>query len=306
MFVKATKAEVKSRIAITGPSGSGKTLTALMWARELAGPDGKIAVIDTERDSAKLYADMVDFDTLSISPPYHPDRLVEILKAAESEGYAVVVSDSLSHFYNGAGGLLEIVDNAATRGGGGNNFAGWREGTPIQQRMVDALLNFNGHIVSTMRSKTEYALERDDRGKMVPKKLGMAAIQRDGIEYEFTIVLEMDTDHNTIVGKTRCDALANQVFGPGKTLEAAKIFAQWLKSGDPFITDTERNALDEKIRVLKPEQRRLLKEGVAAQGLPKLANLTDSRLAEYRALIDEVASLQPEEAAPETTEDIPE
>ena len=306
MFVKATKAEVKSRIAITGPSGSGKTLTALLWARELAGPDGKIAVIDTERDSAKLYADRVEFSTLSISPPYHPDRLVGILKAAEEEHFDVVVSDSLSHFYNGAGGLLEIVDNAATRSGGGNNFAGWKEGTPIQQRMVDALLNFNGHIIGTMRSKTEYALERDDRGKMVPKKLGMASIQRDGIEYEFTVILEMDTDHNTIVGKTRCEELANKVFAPGKTLDAAKIFTNWLKSGDPFITDNDRNALDERIRGLNPQQRRLLKEGIANQGLPKLANLTDSRLAEYSALIDEVKSLQPEEAAPETTEEIPE
>jgi AAA domain len=297
LFTKATKAQAKARIAVTGPSGSGKTYSALAWATELA-DGGKIAVIDTERDSAKLYADRFDFDTLSMSAPYHPDRLVEVLKAAEDEGYAVVVIDSLTHFYNGQGGLLEIVDLAGAKANG-NGFAGWKVATPIQQRMVDTMLSFNGHIISTMRSKTEYTLEKDDRGRTAPRKVGMAPIQRDGIEYEFTLVVEMDTDHRTIIGKTRCEALADKVFASNKGTEAAGIFNNWLKSGDPVISDTERDALDGRIRTLTPSQRRVLAKAWGDAGLPKVNSLTQARLIEAQALVVNVSTLEDDEAIAE-------
>jgi energy-coupling factor transporter ATP-binding protein EcfA2 len=293
LFTKATKAQAKARIAVTGPSGSGKTYSALAWATVLA-DGGKIAVIDTERDSAKLYADRFEFDTLSMGAPYHPDRLVEVLKVAEQEGYAVVVIDSLTHFYNGSGGLLELVDLAATKSGG-NGFAGWKTGTPIQQRMVDTILNFNGHIISTMRSKTEYTLEKDERtGRTAPKKVGLAPQQRDGIEYEFTLVVEMDTDHRTIIGKTRCEALADKVFPSSKGEEAAQIFATWLKSGDPLVSDTERDALDGRIRSLTPAQRRVLASKWGEANLPKVASLTQNRLAEAESLVASCASVESE------------
>jgi hypothetical protein len=294
LFTKATKAEAKARVAVTGPSGSGKTYSALSWATELA-KGGKIAVIDTERDSAKLYADRFDFDTLSMGAPYHPDRLVEVLRSAEEEGYAVVVIDSLTHFYNGAGGLLEIVDLAGAKANG-NGFAGWKTATPIQQKMVDTLLAFNGHIISTMRSKTEYTLEKDDRGRTTPRKIGMAPIQRDGIEYEFTLVLEMDTDHRTIIGKTRCEALADKVFPSNRGVEAAQIFSNWLSSGDPIITDTERDALDGRIRALTPSQRRVLAKSWGEAGLPKVNSLTQARLSEAVALVTNCATLKEEES----------
>jgi hypothetical protein len=290
LFTKATKAEAKARIAVTGPSGSGKTYSALAWATELA-EGGKIAVVDTERDSAKLYADRFDFDALSMSAPYHPDRLVEVLKVAEQEGYAVLVIDSLTHFYNGQGGLLEIVEQAGAASKG-NSFAGWRTATPIQQRMVDAILAFNGHIITTMRSKTEYSLEKDERGRTAPKKVGMAPQQRDGIEYEFTLVLEMDTDHRTIIGKTRCEALADQVFAPNKAMEAANQFRLWLKSGDPIISDTERDVLDGRIRSLSPAQRRELAKAWGEAGLPKVNSLTKARLNEATNLVGQIAEIE--------------
>jgi hypothetical protein len=288
LFTKATKAEAKARIAITGPSGAGKTFSALTWATELA-EGGKVAVLDTERDSAKLYADRFDFDTLSMSAPYHPDRLIEVLKAAEAEGYAVLVIDSLTHFYNGQGGLLEIVENAGAQAKG-NSFAGWRTATPIQQRMLDAILAFNGHIIATMRSKTEYSMEKDSNGRITPKKIGMAPQQRDGIEYEFTLVLELDTDHRTIIGKTRCEQLADQVFAPNKANEAADAFRVWLKSGDPIVSDTERDAIDGKIRGLNPAQRRALAKQWGEAGLPKVNNLPKSRLVEAETLVATIAS----------------
>jgi len=246
-------------------------------------------VIDTERDSAKLYADRFDFDTLSMSAPYHPDRLVEILKAAEEEGYAVVVIDSLTHFWNGQGGILEIVENAGAKVSG-NNFAGWKVATPIQQRMVDTILAFNGHIITSMRSKTEYSLEKGDNGRLSPKKIGLAPQQRDGIEYEYTLVLEMDTEHRTIIGKTRCEALADQVFAPNKAKDAVGTFKNWLKSGDPMISDTERDALDGRIRALSAEQRKALAKEWGANGLPKVNNLPKSRLDDALALVAEIAN----------------
>jgi len=288
LFVKATKAEAKARIAVTGPSGSGKTFSSLQWATTLA-EGGKIAVIDTERDSAKLYADRFDFDALSMAAPYHPDRLVEALKVAEEEGYACVVIDSLTHFWNGPGGILEIVDQAGAASKG-NTFAGWKVATPIQQRMVDAILAFNGHILTTMRSKTEYSLEKNDYGKLVPKKVGLAPQQRDGIEYEYTLVLEMDIEHRTIVGKTRCETLADQVFTPANAHVASETFLRWLKSGEPVITATERDVIEGRINSLDPSTRSALKKAWGDAGLPKVANLTKTRYDEVLSLIEDVAA----------------
>jgi len=283
LFTKATKAEAKARIAVTGPSGSGKTYSSLLWATTLA-EGGKIAVIDTERDSAKLYADRFDFDALSMSAPYHPDRLIEALKVAQDEGYACVVIDSLTHFWNGQGGILEIVDQAGAAAKG-NNFAGWKTATPIQQRMVDAILAFDGHIITTIRSKTEWSLEKNEYGKIAPKKVGLAPQQRDGIEYEYTLVLEMDTEHRTLIGKTRCELMADKVYPPNAATEGATTFLTWLKSGDPLITDTERDALDGRIRSLSPEQRRALKDLWGDAGLPKVASLTKTRYPEAMSLV---------------------
>jgi len=301
LFTKAVKAEAKARVAVTGPSGSGKTYSSLMWATVLA-EGGKIAVIDTERDSAKLYADRFNFDSLSMAPPYHPDRLVEILKVAEDEGYACVVIDSLTHFWNGQGGILEIVEQAGAASKG-NNFAGWKVATPIQQRMVDAILAFNGHIITAIRSKTEYALERNEQGRSVPRKVGMAPQQRDGIEYEYTLVLEMDTEHRTIVGKTRCESLADQVFAPNKASDAADQFLGWLKAGDPIVTSTERDVLEGHIRSLTPEARNNLKKAWGDAGLPKVASLPQSRYNEALTLVANVSAAL--EALEEADEEVP-
>lgn len=291
LFTRAVKAEAKARIAITGPSGSGKTFTALEWATVLA-DGGRIAVIDTERDSAKLYADRFEFDALTMSAPYHPNRLIEALKVAEQEGYAAVVVDSLTHFYNGQGGLLELVDQAGAAAKG-NNFAGWKVATPIQQAMVDAILNFNGHIIATMRSKTEWTLEKDERtGRTAPKKVGLAPVQRDGIEYEFTLVVEMDTEHRTIIGKTRCESLADQVFAPGRSGDAAGQFFNWLKSGDPVISATQRDAVEGRIRSLSPAGRETLKTLWADSGLPKLNALPASRYEEVVALVATASTVE--------------
>lgn len=230
-FQKATKKQAKGRMAIDGPSGSGKTFTALRVAKALS-PAGKIAVIDTERGSASKYADLFSFDVCEIADDFHPKHYIEALKDAEAAGYEVVVIDSLSHAWEGAGGVLELTDKAAARSKTGNSYTAWRETTPIHNQLINAMLQSKCHVIATMRSKTEYVLQEDDRGKKVPKKIGMAPVQRAGMEYEFDVVVDMDLEHRGIVAKTRCYALKDGVFMEPGEADLGKTFAEWLNSGD--------------------------------------------------------------------------
>lgn len=228
MFKQAIKHESKLRLAIAGPSGSGKTYTALAVGTSM----GRVALLDTERGSASKYADLFTFDVLELEPPFHPDRFIEVINAASAAGYDVLVLDSLTHAWNGQGGLLEIVDEISRRMRNPNSFAAWKDATPIQNRLIDALTSAKIHIIATMRSKQEYSQEKDEKtGRMVVRKLGMAPIQRDGMEYEFDIVLDMDIDNTAVVSKTRCSALTGRAIQkPGKAL--ADTLQEWL-GGEP-------------------------------------------------------------------------
>lgn len=225
-FTKATKKQARLRLALIGPSGSGKTFTALTLAQGLG---ERVAVIDTERGSASKYADLFTFDVLelhSFSPLTYADAIV----AAVAAGYPVIVVDSLSHAWMGKEGALEQVDRAAKRSQSSNNFAAWREVTPMHNQLVDTILQADAHIIATMRTKTEYVVEANERGKMVPRKIGMAPVQRDGLEYEFDIVGDMDLENNLIVSKTRMVALAGAVIPkPGAPL--AEKIRGWLTDG---------------------------------------------------------------------------
>lgn len=227
-FTRAVKKALKARIALEGPSGSGKTYTALTLATALG---KRIALIDTEHRSASLYADLFEFDTLELDDNYHPERLIEALAAAGAAGYDVVIVDSWSHFWMGSGGMLEQVDAAGKRSGGGNNFAGWKEMKPLERRMVDAMLAYPGHLITTLRVKTDYVVETNDRGKQAPRKVGLKAEQRDGLEYEFTLVASLDIDNTLVVTKSRCPALSGAVVAR-PTGEFGATLAAWLDAGE--------------------------------------------------------------------------
>lgn len=227
---KAVKSEAKLRMAIVGPAGSGKTFTALRLATGLA--QGKpIALFDTEHGSAAKYADDFDFDVDNIAAPFHPDKFCQALQAAVDGGYGVVILDSLSHAWNGPGGLLNIVEGITARMKNPNSYAAWKDATPIQDRLIQSLVSANIHVIVTMRSKTDYVLQDNGRGGQAPKKVGMAPIQRDGMDYEFDVVMEMDASNQGIITKTRCSALNEGVFSkPGK--DVAGILVKWL-AGNP-------------------------------------------------------------------------
>jgi hypothetical protein len=257
----------KARLALTGPSGSGKTWTALEAATVLA-EGGPILVSDTERGSASLYADHFTFDVVEWTPPFDPRHLADLI-SEQADSYAVIVADSLTHFWEAEGGTRDIVDAAAARARG-NSFAGWKEGTPAQNDMVAAILNAPCHVIATMRSKTEYILEQDSRGKQVPRKVGMAPIQRAGIEYEFTVTAEMDYEHTLLVDKTRCHALAGKMFKQGHTVEMAETLRDWLGTAEPMATADEVAALMAQMDAIEDEAKRKSTKGefVREFGMP--------------------------------------
>lgn len=215
-FAPATREQIKARIALEGPAGSGKTLAALTVARELA-DGGPVAVIDTERGSASLYADRFEFQVVDFTPPYDPRDLIAALDAAKEAGFPVVVIDSLSHFWAGEGGVLQIVDETPGR----SKFtSGWAEATPLHNRMVDAVLSYPGHVIATMRTKTAYVLQKNEKGKEQPVKVGMSPVQREGVDYEFTVVYDLALDHSVTVTKSRSSHIAEVGMYRADQLEA--------------------------------------------------------------------------------------
>lgn len=231
VFKKAQKSKAKLRMAITGATGSGKTFTALRIA---AGLGGRTLVVDTEGGeggSANKYADKFDFDHFTLTT-FHPATLTEVIKQAMADGYNNLIIDSMSHFWTGKEGVLDQVDHAAKRSRTGNSYTAWKEGTPMQRAMVDSILHSNMHVLATMRSKMDYILEtqeRNGRTYQVPKRVGMAPIQRDDVAYEFDVVGDMDRGE-MVVNKTRCSDLTDKVIKhPGE--ELGKQLLAWLSDG---------------------------------------------------------------------------
>ncbi|MNJ32953.1 hypothetical protein D3C77_276310 [compost metagenome] len=222
MFKKAERKQAKLRLALAGPSGSGKTYSALLMAKGLG---GRIAVIDTEHGSASLYADIADFDVLELHAPYSPERYAEAITAAEQAGYSVLIIDSYSHEWTGSGGCLEANEKLAHQKFKGNTWAAWNETTPRHRKLTDKILTSPLHIICTMRSKTETV---QGEGKKVIK-LGMKSEQRDGTDYEFTVVMDLShDDHSAIASKDR-----TKLFSAPELIseDTGRMLLNWLNSG---------------------------------------------------------------------------
>jgi len=230
MFEKATKANKYIKLAITGPAGSGKTFSALQLAKGLT-QNGKIALIDTENGSASLYASEVEFDVSNVEPPFTIDKLVKPVKFALRNNYDVLIIDSATHFWNG---ILDYKHQLDKRGG--NSFVNWNDANKHYETMLKAILFSKIHVIVCMRSKMDYILEANEKGKQVPKKVGMAPIMRDGVEYEFTTVFDLDMNHQAMVSKDRTQMFVDQLFqiteGTG-----AKILS-WLSIGSQVEATT--------------------------------------------------------------------
>lgn len=225
MFKKAERKKVKLKLAITGPSGSGKTYSALRLAKGLG---GKVAVIDTENGSASLYSDRFEFDVLELEPPFTTDKYIAALKAAEESGYSVVIIDSASHQWAGEGGMLDRKAKLDSRPGS-NSYTNWNQMTPEHERFKSSIQQSDIHTICTMRSKQEYILETNDKGKQAPKRVGLAPVQRDAMEYEFTVVFDIAMNHEAEVSKDRTGIFVDHVFQVTEDTGAA--INKWLESG---------------------------------------------------------------------------
>jgi hypothetical protein len=269
-FKPAARRNARLRLAISGPAGTGKTYSAILLAKIF---DPMPAVMDSERGSAEKYAIKAGtseapgnwrFLTSALDEK-NPQDYLRVLGEAAAARMPILVIDSYSHSWIGA---LEQVD----RMGGSKFSTGWKVVSPIVSRLVDAILAYPGHVIATMRSKTAFEIEKDDRGKAIPRKIGMATVARDGTDYEFDVMLDLDLEGNVTVSKTRCSALANQAFRREDMPKIGAILKAWLDEGAPLsplelaieairaVTSVEQlQGLKDMITALTPEDRKAIK-----------------------------------------------
>lgn len=241
-IVEAKLEQGRARVLNFGPSGCGKTFTGLLvvsaWAELLKGKarKEKPVVIDSENRTAAKYAKRFNFDAIYLRAPFSPDHYIAALRVAAAQGYGVCLIDSISHEWMGEGGVQEIVDEATARMGG-NKWGGWAVGTPAHNRFLEAILSSPMHIFATARAKTEW-IQQDGK----PKKIGLAPVQREGIDYEFDIVLRQDLDHSVVVEKSRAEFLEVQSMIQLPDVDLANAMMQWLQLGEPPAEPTPEPA----------------------------------------------------------------
>ena len=221
----ASKKKAKIKMGLQGPSGSGKTKSALLIAYGLCGDWTKIAIVDSENHSADLYSELGPYNVLPLTAPFTPERFIQAMKVCINAGIEVMIIDSISHEWEGVGGVLDIHSNML-----GNSFTNWSKVTPRHNDFVQYLLQSDVHIISTMRAKTEYVLS-EKNGKQVPEKIGLKGITREGMDYEFTLVFEINQKHFATATKDRTSLFMDKPeFIP--TIKTGKQILEWTLSGE--------------------------------------------------------------------------
>jgi len=198
---KAERKQAKIKLAIQGPAGSGKTFSAIQLSKGLVGELSKVCIIDTENGSADLYAHLGDYLIIPLSKPFTPERYIQAIELAENSGIECIIIDSISHCWE------YLLDFHA--GLSGNSFTNWSKITPRLNNLISKILSSTTHIIATLRVKQDYVLQDKGNGKLVPEKIGLRSIQRDGLDYEFTIVFEVDIHHFATCSKDRTELFSN-------------------------------------------------------------------------------------------------
>lgn len=218
---KSERKQAKIKIGLQGPSGSGKTMSALLLAKGLVGDYSKIAIIDTENGSADLYSHLGDYNVIVLKPPFSPDKYIKAIGICENEGMEAIIIDSFSHCWNY---LLDYHSSLT-----GNSFTNWAKIKPLETAFIDKILQSPTHIISNMRVKQDYVLN-EKNGKFIPEKVGLKAIQRDGVDYEFAIVFDIDQKHHAIASKDRTGLFSGKPeFQIGST--TGEKIKEWCESG---------------------------------------------------------------------------
>lgn len=236
---KSNRSQAKIRIALQGASGSGKTYSSLLLAFGLCQDWSKIAVIDTENQSADLYSHLGQYNVLTLLPPYSPERYMEAIDTCEASGMEVVIIDSLSFEWEF---LVDYHANLA-----GNSFQNWSKITPRHNALVQRILNSGAHIIATVRSKQDYVIT-EKNGKQVPEKVGLKAVQRDGLEYDFTIVFELDINHQAVCSKDRTQLFAQKIPFKIEPQTGQKI-REWCEGGS-MVFQPKEDPIEAKIKAI--------------------------------------------------------
>lgn len=200
---KATRQKTKLRVGLAGPSGSGKTYSALLMARGMASAWDKIAMIDTEHGSGELYSHLGEYNVITLTAPFSPERYIDAIKACEKAGMEVIIIDSITHEWDGTGGCLEIVEQITKASKSNNSYTAWAKVTPRHNAFIQTILQSSCHVLTTVRKKQDYAMEKDSNGKTTIQKVGLKEITREGFEYELTLNLEISIGHWATAGKDR-------------------------------------------------------------------------------------------------------
>jgi len=204
----------------------------LLMAYGITNDWSKICVIDTEAGSSNLYAHLGEYKVLSLDAPFSPERYIQAINACEQSGIEVIIIDSISHCWEH---LLAIHASMT-----GNSFINWNKITPRYNAWVQKILQSNCHIICTMRSKNDYNLT-EKNGKLIPEKIGTKAIMREGIDYEFTIVLNMDLQHKAKVTKDRTGIFTGQSeFVP--SVETGKTILEWCNGEGKIVQLNPQNS----------------------------------------------------------------
>ena len=242
MFRKAERKQVKLKIGFSAPSGAGKTYSALLVAYGMCGDWDKVAVIDTENGSAELYSDLGGYSVCPITPPFTPRKYTYAIQEAVDAGFKVLIIDSLSHAWSGEGGLLEMKDKAANANKSGNTFTAWRDVTPEHNRLVNAILQSDIDVIVTTRAKSDYVVTQDN-GKTNVKKVGLAPVFREGLEFELTSFFDLSQEHVATASKDRTKMFDGIDFIP--TIETGKMLSAWRDSGAAIVlvTQEQKDAL---------------------------------------------------------------
>ncbi|MBR1486164.1 MAG: AAA family ATPase, partial [Synergistaceae bacterium] len=218
--------------------GSGKTYGALLVAKSLG---GTVVLLDTENGSGDLYATEFDYDVGAITAPYTVNKYLEAIHGAEQAGYDIIIIDSLSHAWAGTGGLLDLQGQITDASYSKNSYTAWRKVTPLHNDLIEAMLNSPCHIIATMRSKTEYIQTENEKGKKEIVKVGLAPVQREGMDYEFTTVFDLGQNHTVTVSKDRTRLFDGQVFTLSE--QTGEKLKEWLDSGVNYITSAQKNKI---------------------------------------------------------------
>lgn len=201
----AQRKKAKIRLGLSAVSGGGKTYSALLIAYGLCGDWSKVAVIDTENHSAELYSHLGAYQVLALEAPFTPERYILAIKACEAANIEVIIIDSITHEWDGKGGVIEI-SNSMT----GNSFTNWAKITPRHQAFIDSILQSKCHVITTVRRKQDYEMTKDNNGKLQVQKAGLKEVTREGFEYELTVNLELDQNHNATASKDRTGLFAGK------------------------------------------------------------------------------------------------